>query len=247
MVDIRCNRQLFTNIEAIVFDKDGTLADAIPYLRTLAQRRLRLLDAQVPGVGEPLQLAFGLERDWLNPAGLMAVGSRRQNEIAAAAYVAETGRSWAECLAMVEAAFREADLSAKEKAGMTPPLPGCREMLQSLAQAGIKIAIASADTLANIQAFVCQYELTSQVEAIVGADSRLPQKPDPEIVAFICQRLGTAATTTLVVGDSELDLQMAKQAHAAGAIGVLGNHLQPIHLPSADGYLQFVKQLKIES
>ncbi|NES40040.1 MAG: HAD family hydrolase, partial [Moorea sp. SIO2C4] len=96
MVTIRCGKVTFPNIEAVIFDKDGTLEDSQVYLRELAYKRSRLIDAQIPGIGEPLLMAFGVQDDTLDPTGLMAVGSRRENEIAAAAYIAETGRGWLE-------------------------------------------------------------------------------------------------------------------------------------------------------
>lgn len=39
MITIRCNQHLFRNIEAIIFDKDGTLADSEKFLRELAHKR----------------------------------------------------------------------------------------------------------------------------------------------------------------------------------------------------------------
>jgi phosphoglycolate phosphatase len=50
----------FSNIQAILFDKNGTLEDSEAYLRTLAQRGARMIDAQIPGIGEPLLMAFGV-------------------------------------------------------------------------------------------------------------------------------------------------------------------------------------------
>ena len=98
MVNIRCGNIEFKNIEAIIFDKDGTLEDSNNFLRELSIHRARLLDAQIPGIGEPLLMAFGLQNNQLDPTGLMAVGSRQENLIAAAAYIAETGKSWFEAL-----------------------------------------------------------------------------------------------------------------------------------------------------
>ena len=106
LVTIRCGDpagicsavRVFRNIEAVIFDKDGTLEDSQSYLRELGIKRARLIDAQIPGIGEPLLMAFGMQNNQLDPAGLMAVGSRHENEIAAAAYIAETGRSWFESL-----------------------------------------------------------------------------------------------------------------------------------------------------
>ncbi|MGB8702754.1 MAG: HAD family hydrolase, partial [Thermosynechococcaceae cyanobacterium] len=109
MVNVRCRDKTFSDIQAIIFDKDGTLANVEAYLKSLGQKRARLVDARVPGVQEPLLMAFGVEGNSLNPMGLLAVGSRQENQIAAAAYVAETGRGWAEALQTAIAAFTEAE------------------------------------------------------------------------------------------------------------------------------------------
>jgi phosphoglycolate phosphatase len=78
LVTLQVQDQTFKNIQAIIFDKDGTLANVESYLKSLGQKRARLVDAQVPGVQEPLLMAFGVESTYLNPMGLMAVGSRRR-------------------------------------------------------------------------------------------------------------------------------------------------------------------------
>ena len=94
MVTIKCRNISFSNIQAIFFDKNGTLEDSEAYLRSLGQRSARMIDAQIPGIGEPLLMAFGINSDTLDPAGLISVASRRETEIAAAAYIAETGKGW---------------------------------------------------------------------------------------------------------------------------------------------------------
>jgi phosphoglycolate phosphatase-like HAD superfamily hydrolase len=77
VVSIRCKGVTFQNIEAVLFDKDGTLANSEAFLRSLAQKRSRMIDAQFPGVQEPLLMAFGVDGERLDPAGLMAVGKMR--------------------------------------------------------------------------------------------------------------------------------------------------------------------------
>ena len=139
MLTIACQDKKFSNIEAVIFDKDGTLADSRDFLRQLAHWRSRLIDARIPGVGEPLLMAFGMIDDSLDATGLMAVGSRRENEIAAAAYIAETRRSWFESLSIARSAFDEADRSVEERAILSPLFPGSREVLKALAAAGLKL------------------------------------------------------------------------------------------------------------
>ena len=113
MVTVKVNDKVFENITGIIFDKDGTLSDSQSYLKELARKRARLIDAQVPGVGEPLLMSFGMIDDKLDPAGLLAVGSNHENAIAAAAYIAETGRSWFDSLEIAKKAFVEAESKAQ--------------------------------------------------------------------------------------------------------------------------------------
>ncbi|MBD2462236.1 HAD family hydrolase [Oscillatoria sp. FACHB-1407] len=244
MVTIRCNEILFQNIQAIAFDKDGTLADSATFLRTLAQRRSRLVDAQIPGVQEPLLLAFGVDRQWLNPAGLMAVGTRRENEIAAAAYVAETGRDWLGALKLVEKAFVQADASMTRKADHTPLVEGALSLLQRLSSAGVRLGILSSDTTANVQDFVQRYELEPYFQLQMGTDGTLA-KPDPKVLEQACACLGVSPQQTLVVGDSPVDIELAQAAIAAGCIAVHRELDNTSHLSKADVVIQHFDQIQL--
>ncbi|HEY9889242.1 MAG TPA: hypothetical protein V6D02_12630, partial [Candidatus Obscuribacterales bacterium] len=101
MVD---SSSVFDNVAAILWDKDGTLADSHRFLRALAQVRAQAVAQGLPGLEAALMAAFGCGGDRYDPAGLMAVGTRYDNEIAAAAYLAATGLSWPEAVQRVQAA-----------------------------------------------------------------------------------------------------------------------------------------------
>lgn len=221
MATLRCRDHTFENIQAIIFDKDGTLADVEGYLKSLGQKRARLVDAKIPGVQEPLLLAFGLENSSINPAGLLAVGSRRENEIAAAAYVTETGRDWAEALQIALGAFQEADSYLKPKAVHTPLFSDVGDWVAQFAKAKLKLGILSADTTASVKAFIDTYQLGSSISAYQGVDSSSEfSKPDPRFYEAICGQLNVSPAQTLMVGDSTLDMMMARAAHSAGCVGV---------------------------
>jgi phosphoglycolate phosphatase len=222
LVTIRCKTQLFDPVQAVIFDKDGTLANAEEFLRNLAQRRARLIDAQIPGVQEPLLMAFGIEGDRINPAGLMAVGTRLENEIAAAAYVAETGRDWVASLQLVRSAFEEADKYRSKKAEQTPLNPGALALIQQLTQAGIKLAILSSDSAANVREFVETHELQPYFPALYGVDERYLAKSDPELIQQVLTDLAVAPEQILMVGDSQVDVQIAHDTAMAGCIGFTG-------------------------
>lgn len=220
MVTIRCQDVVFQNIQAVLFDKDGTLANSESFLRGLAQKRSRLIDAQFPGVQEPLLMAFGVDGDRLNPAGLMAIGTRQENEIAAAAYVTETGRDWIESLETVRSAFVEADQYMKRKADHTPLVPGVLPLLQAMATAGLRLGILSSDSTENVKDFVEKYQLAPYFQLQMGTDGKI-SKPDPRLLQQACDGLEVSPSQTLVIGDSQADIQLA-HAGAAGAIGVTG-------------------------
>lgn len=221
MVTIQCGNKSFPRIQAVLFDKDGTLEDSRDYLRRLGIARSRLIDAQIPGTGDPLLMAFGITDNTLDPAGLMAVGSRWENEIAASAYIAETGRSWYEARQIAKAAFQEADNSLTT--APSPLRPGSCLLLQTLAQSGVKVGILSADSPENLKAFVNRHQLNKYIHSVVGVTQTL-QKPDPRLFEQACAQLGVEPRKTLMVGDSQGDIQMAITGGAAGTIG-LGTHL----------------------
>jgi phosphoglycolate phosphatase len=244
VVTLYCQGQTFAPIQAILFDKDGTLAQVDAYLMQLAQKRARLVDAQVPGVQEPLLMAFGIERDRINPMGLQAVGSRQENLIAAAAYVAETGRPWAEALQIATQSFQEADAYLPDKAHQTPLFTGLQSWLTTLSQRGLKLGILSADTSTNIEQFVAAQGLESIIQDSLGSSDRLG-KPDPKFYQALCQQLAVNPVHTLMLGDSTLDMVMARRAGAGGCVGVTWGWQTPVAIDHADVLLNSPEQLTL--
>ncbi|MFM5981515.1 MAG: HAD family hydrolase [Sphaerospermopsis kisseleviana] len=217
MITIKCGDITFSDIQAILFDKNGTLEDSETYLRSLGQKAARIIDAQIPGIGEPLLMAFGINGNILDPAGLMSVASRKETEVAAAAYIAETGRGWFESLKIARQALAEADQYVSQTPA--PLFPGVLDVLRSLSAAGLKLGILSAATTGEVQKFVITHHLRDYLQLEMGVDEG-PSKPDPILFLQACQTLGIPPGATLMVGDSVGDMQMARHAKAAGCIGI---------------------------
>jgi phosphoglycolate phosphatase len=244
LVTIRCGNCLFEGIEAIIFDKDGTLEDSHAYLRELTLRRTKLIDAQIPGIGEPLSQAFGLQNQQLDPTGLMAVGSRAENEIAAAAYIAETGRPWFESLAIARACFEEADRYCRPDAQTSPIFAGSQTVIKNLSEAGLKLAILSAAGSPSIERFVQTHQLAEQITVRLGADRGFG-KPDPRFFQQACDQLAVTARVTLMVGDSQGDITMAKAAGAAAVIAIAWGHRPHPFLDQADVLISHLEQIQV--
>ena len=217
LATIKCIDKTFSNIQAIVFDKNGTLEDSEVYLRNFAQKAARIMDAQIPGIGEPLLMAFGVNGNTLDAAGLMAVASRRETEIAAAAYIAETGRGWIESLEIARKSLDEAHKYLGDSAASL--FAGSLEILQKLSRSQLKVGILSAATTQEVNKFVAVHQLSEYINLEMGVDGNI-FKPDPALFLQACEKLGVEPSTTLMVGDSVGDMQMAHNAKAAGCIGI---------------------------
>jgi phosphoglycolate phosphatase len=214
---IKCRKITFNNIQAILFDKNGTLEDSETYLRSLAQKATRLIDAQIPGTGEPLLMAFGINGNLLDPAGLISVASRRETEVAAAAYIAETGKGWFESLKIARQALDEAEKYIEQTP--SPLFVGSLDLLKYLRKGGLKLGILSAATTDEVNKFVAHHQLSDYIQLKMGVDEG-PSKPDPVLFLQACEALGVEPGATLMVGDAVGDMQMARDAKAAGCIGI---------------------------
>jgi phosphoglycolate phosphatase len=241
MLNIRCRGLEFQEIQAVIFDKDGTLENSASFLYQLAQKRARVIDSQIPGVGEPLLMAYGIAGSRLDPAGLMAVGSRPESLIASAAYVAETGRDWVAAKNLVEQAFDEADKTITHD--VREMYAGSRELLTALHATGVKLGILSNAPSADVQDFVNQQQLGALLSLQMGADGEVT-KPDPSLFWTACDRLQAAPGQTLMIGDSAGDIEMAQRAGAMGCIAVAWGVAAP-HLQRANVVIDQLSEIEI--
>jgi len=231
-VTVRCGDRWFTAIQGVLFDKDGTLAQVEIFLARLAALRWRCLVDLVPVAAEWrswFEAGFGIDRQGVAPDGLLAIASRRDNEIAAAAYLTALGLCWPEALRAVQIAFVRADrlLLTDEsgslawvKAEQTPALEDGINLLKWCWSLGLRVGVLSSDTIDAVEAFCNRYCPAVTLHLAWGADATNFKKPDPALFAQACQVLGCSPARVLMVGDATSDMAMAKAAGAAGTIGV---------------------------
>jgi phosphoglycolate phosphatase len=246
-IQLRCGDRRFSNIRAIVFDKDGTLGQSEAFLLKLVDQRLACLAEQFGAIDRaPLRRSWGLTPfGGLSPLGLMAVGSRRDNEIATAAFLAGE-RPWMATLEQVSAAFQAASDAFPERGPLTPLQVGIRSLLEVLQAKGIKLAILSADRTENVIEFAQWHRIDQHFDLMLGAQPDLP-KPDGRLLALVCSNLGVLPGHTLVIGDSSADINLAHNGGAAGAIGVTWCWPEAYELPGADVMLNGVEEIEVLS
>ena len=105
----------------------------------------------------------------------------------------------------------------------TPLFPGARETLESLAEAGYLLAVATGKGRRGLDLSLEQTGLAPLFQITRCADEAR-SKPHPEMLLQILDELGADAGRALMIGDTEYDLQMAGNARMASLAVSYGVH-----------------------
>ncbi|MCW2238829.1 HAD family hydrolase [Azospirillum canadense] len=184
---------------AFLFDLDGTLVDTV-YQHVMAwQEALR---------EEGIELSY-----WRIHRKIGMSGGLFTNQL-----LRETGEAISP--ERIDRLRRLHANAYKRHADKIRPLPGARELLDTLTQSGIKWAIATSahmDTAAhNIRALGVDPDKVP----VVTRDLVKYAKPDPDLFLAAAARIGVRIETAMVVGDSIWDMLAAQRCRALG-VGLL--------------------------
>lgn len=94
----------------------------------------------------------------------------------------------------------------------TKPYPGIPELLQTLTEKGIGIAVTSNKYQAATEKIVRHFFPEIPFVAILGQVPERPTKPDPSIVFAVLSEHPTPKSAVLYVGDSAVDMETARRA-----------------------------------
>lgn len=214
-------------IDLFVFDKDGLLFQSQPFWIALANARIRACLEHLPlhllpgwlnlmGVehtrGEEFPHARGI-----NPSGVFAVASPREEIIATGAYLVEHLRiPWVEARRRGEIIFETADRTLDLREALHPR-EGFPDLFSRLRGAGIPYGIATSDTLDRVNRSLELFDDPAALSFAVTPADVARGKPDPEMLYQISQKMGVPLGRIAMVGDSFVDVEMASRA---GAIGI---------------------------
>jgi pyrophosphatase PpaX len=179
---------------AILFDLDGTLVDTVPFILAATRHAFE---------------QYGLcptDDQWIS-----GIGTPLRAQIASFARRPED-------VDMLVARYREFWVTNHDR--MTRTFPGTLEVLDTLTAGGHPIGVVTAKTEEGALRTLRHTGLLRYMQAIVGADTCLRCKPDPEPVQVALARLERAPSEALLVGDSPHDIAAARAA-GVRAVGVL--------------------------
>jgi HAD superfamily hydrolase (TIGR01509 family) len=200
---------------AFLFDLDGTLVDSV-YQHVLAWRE-------------------ALERSGI---ALAVWRIHRRIGMSGGLFVNALLRETGQASVPREQADRARQYHAEAYARLVSqvrPLPGARELLAYLANAGVPWAIATSGWMESARPALEMLGVDPDGAAIVTRDQVRYAKPDPDLFLAAAGKLGVEIGVSVVVGDSVWDLLAAQRARALG-VGLLSGGYGEDELARAGAY-----------
>ncbi len=96
---------------------------------------------------------------------------------------------------------------------------GLDELMSALKRNGIKIGICT-NRASSVIALLKHIGIHDYFDAIIHADLVSTFKPDPEGLLMLCEKLGVEASRAVMVGDTDADIGAGKAAGCAFTIGI---------------------------
>ncbi|WP_027259725.1 MULTISPECIES: HAD family hydrolase [Leisingera] len=212
-------------VDALLFDKDGTLFD---FAATWDGWAADLLESLSNGDQNAKQamakaISYDLEREAFNPDSLVIACSNDEVAEALAPYVAHMDLA------------ELTDYLAESAAGaeLTPAVP-LAAFLDSLLSRGKVLGVMTNDAESSAKSQLKRAGVLDRFAFVAGCDSGHGAKPAPDPLLAFCKAAGVSPGRTAMVGDSRHDLE-AGAAAGMQRIGVLtGMALREELTPHAD-------------
>ena len=188
-------------IELVIFDWDGTICDSIGNI-----------------VAAFRQTAMQLDFEVLSRSKISGIIGLKLNDAIRLLYPSATMNQITEFSSLYSKNYR---LTAE------PILyPGIRDLLIDLVKNDISLCIATGKSSGGLKRDLKSCNLSSFFKKLKTSDTSLP-KPHPNMIIEICDELFIDLSNTVMVGDTEFDIQMARNAGTKSIAVTYGAHSQP--------------------
>jgi phosphoglycolate phosphatase len=128
--------------------------------------------------------------------------------------------------------YKDAFRKLRQQADHHEPLyPGVVETLDSLEADGVLLAVATGKSRRGLVATLDRHGLVGRFAVLKTADDA-PGKPNPDMLLAAMDETGASPRTTVMIGDTVFDIEMAVNARTP-AIGVSWGYHDPAELVSA--------------
>ena len=193
--DLFSNPEILSGIRLIIFDFDGTLGDS-----------QKLITDTMLATIERLNLPMRSREECARTIGLPL-------KECFSSIIPMTDEQAEECAKVYSEIF-----NVKNVPGVVKTFPGVVETLERLSSQGILMSIASSRSHRTLAKLMDELDLSKYITYLIAADDVVEKKPAAESVHKTLSHFNIEAHETLVVGDTEFDILMGRNAgtHTCG-------------------------------
>lgn len=193
--DLFSNPEILSGIRLIIFDFDGTLGDS-----------QKLITDTMLATIERLNLPMRSREECARTIGLPL-------KECFSSIIPMTDEQAEECAEVYSEIF-----NVKNVPGVVKAFSGVVETLERLSSQGILMSIASSRSHRTLAKLMDELDLSKYITYLIAADDVVEKKPAAESVLKTLRHFNVEAHETLVVGDTEFDILMGRNAgtHTCG-------------------------------
>lgn len=224
MIALKTNQWEINDVEAVFFDKDGTLIDSHIYWGRIIEKRS---EALIKKYNLPISyfetlcmiMGFSFKERKLLPEGPIALVSREEVIRILCNYFIKNN------IRVVEQEISELFVEVhsefvKEIYDYIKILPQVKELLKILQKKQIKTAVITTDSIKNTEEIMKYLGLNEYFDILIGKETT-PQPKISGVPALISvELLGVKPENTICIGDAPMDIIMSKKANLKAGIGV---------------------------
>ena len=222
------NKVVIKNVNAVIFDKDGTLIDIHYYWVSIIKLRATLVakkwfkKCNKAQIEEYLINIMGVDlvTKKMKPDGPVGVLPRREIVTLVADFVRKSSNKITDD--DIEEIFINVDkISSRDMISFVKILPGVQDLLIKLKDFNIQSIIISNDITSRAKLAMKALNLDKYFSKIIGGDLAEKVKPNPDLALLALNDLELNSSNVAIVGDHPFDIMMGTAANLGINIAVL--------------------------
>lgn len=217
----------FSWLEAVVFDLDGTLLDSAPDLTAALNLVLEMQGLEPLGV-DSVRYMIGAGVPKLIERGFREHGV----ELDAASLDSD----------LLDAFLSYYDAHA---ADLSKLYPGTYGLIELLCDRSVRVGLCTNKPTEATLEILKNFQIRDCFDSVIGGTSGFPKKPDPAGLKACLEEMGVEPSQTLYIGDSSIDVKLAKNAGLPVVAMSYGYERTPANELGADLVVDSFEELKV--
>ncbi|WP_169513895.1 HAD family hydrolase [Halalkalibacillus halophilus] len=217
--------------DTILFDKDGTLIDFYSVWGNWGEVILQEIDSRVKDRipfnknKAAHMIGLNLEAETWDPKGPLAIGGTGDLITLLTHYLYQHEIPWNDALTHIIESFEAVNKNFNWNKYIKP-INGVIDFLSEAKSNGIKMAVVTSDLTEDAILHLKLLGIDEYFSTILGHDSVSRGKPFSDMADLACEQLNANRDKTIVFGDSNGDMKLAKNANLKAGIGVTPNSVE---------------------